>query len=245
MKLFDRFDIKRENYTAIPRSVEQYFSHFERWARIKNDLVFFCENKAFGERVISIREKFGLGANTKVIYIDKLENIEPQLLQRMLEIENDEEFRKFRANSELPENKAMYNYVMLMKFYCLKEAAKSVSGQLAWVDFGYEHGGETFDSADSYSFNWQYNFGEKITLFYRPPLCTAPMFAVCRDMEPVCVMGAPFVVVSNLAQIFWDLILEAEKEFADVGFIHERLLYHVIGQGDIEFFMDFRLRRSH
>ena len=41
-----------------------------------------------------------------------------------------------------------------------------------------------------------------------------------------------------------DIIGDA-VHFADVGLIHERLFYHVIGQGGIEFSMDFRLRRSH
>lgn len=215
------FDIKRENYTAIPRSVEQYFIYFERWARIKNDLVFFCENKSFGERVMSIREKFGLGNCTKIIYTNKLESIEPQLLQRMTEIENSEEFKRFRVNSELPENKAMYNFVMLMKFYCIKETAKFISGKLAWVDFGYEHGGDVFESAESYNFKWKYDFDDKITFFYKPPLCMTPMFAICRDMEPVCVMGALFVVASELAEVLWNLMLECEKEFADLGLMDD------------------------
>ena len=38
------FSIGRENFKEIPRTNNQYIEYFKRWARIKNDLIFFCED---------------------------------------------------------------------------------------------------------------------------------------------------------------------------------------------------------
>lgn len=217
------FDIKRENYSTYSRSVDQYFQYFERWARIKNDLVFFCENKEFGEKVLEIRNKFGLKEKTQIEVIDDICEIDPELLSRMQEIEKNGYFLAFRKSPTNPENKAMYNYVMLIKFYCMKRAADldSSADQFAWIDFGFEHGGACYADENDYAFEWNYDFGEKVTCFYIEPMDTRPMFEICKEMEPVCIMGAPIVVHRKCVNDLWQTMLENEKIFAEVGLMDD------------------------
>ena len=216
------FDINREQFGDFARSNDKYFNDFKRWARIKNDLIFFCENAEYGERVKQIREEFGL-KNTKIVVLDDITKIQPELLAKMQEIEKNEYFLNFRAYKPNPENRAMYNYVMLMKFYCLMKAGEmtEVNEQIAWMDFGFEHGGATFADENDYAFEWKYDFGDKITMFYIPPIDERPMFEICRAMEPVCVMGMMFVVPKKHTNILWNLFVECETEFANVGLMDD------------------------
>lgn len=220
------FDINRGEYSTIPRSVEQYFNYFERWARIKNNLIFFCENKCFADRVVEIRTKLGLGDKTITKIID-IKSVAPNLLKQMQLIESDEAYLRFRKNPTLPENRAMYDYVMLMKFYCTKLASEidESAEQFAWIDFGFEHGGVKFENQEDYSFEWNYDFGEKITAFYIPPIDIRPLFEICKEMEPVCVMGAPYIVHKKYAGVLWDKMLENERIFAQMGLIDDDQIF--------------------
>ena len=78
----------------------------------------------------------------------------------MKEIENSEYFLNYRYVMETPENKALYNYVMLLKSWCIKDAAERglAKGLVAWLDFGYNHGGDTFIDPEDFDFCWDYEF---------------------------------------------------------------------------------------
>ena len=80
------FDIGREKYNFLPRSKEKYVNDFKRWARIQNDLIFYCDNKVIGDTVMEIRKSFGREKNTTVIVNDIFE-VDPILLKQMEEVE--------------------------------------------------------------------------------------------------------------------------------------------------------------
>lgn len=217
------FDIGREKYEVLPRSKEKYINDFKRWARIKNDLIFYCDNKVIGDIVFDIRKEFGLESKTQIVVKD-IFNVEPELLKQMEKIENDKFFVDFRTEKNIAENKANYNYVMLMKYYCVFDATNYASDpntQLVWFDFGYEHGGETFTDENAYSFTWDYDFGGKVTLFRLPYEEQRPVFEVCRTVHPDSMMGAPVVIPYSLAEEYWLCIKTAMQSLCNVGLMDD------------------------
>lgn len=217
------FDIGREKYNFLPRSKEKYVNDFKRWARIQNDLIFYCDNKVIGDTVMEIRKSFGREKNTTVIVTDIFE-VDPILLKQMEEVEKNEDFLEFRKIRNTPENKANYNYVMLMKYWCTYNAAsvvKDKTTQLAWFDFGYEHGGETFENEEDYNFLWDYDFNGKITLFRLPYEEKRPIFKVIQTIHPDSVMGSLVIMPVSLAEEFYICVKNAMQTICDVGFIDD------------------------
>ena len=217
------FDIGREKYNFLPRSKEKYINDFKRWARIQNDLIFYCDNKVIGDTVMEIRKEFGREKNTQIIVTDVFE-LEPKLFEQMQQIEKSEDFLKFRALRETPENKANYNYIMLMKYWCTYHAAsliKDKDSQIAWFDFGFEHGGETFVDEAAYDFLWDYDFGGKITLFRLPYEEKRPIFKVIQTIHPDSLMGMTVIIPVKLAEEFYICVKNAMQSICDVGFIDD------------------------
>ena len=223
------FDIGREKYEVLPRSKEKYINDFKRWARIQNDLIFFCDNKVIGDKVMEIRKEFGRENNTKIIVKDIFE-VEPEILNKMEAIEKDPYFLNFRKLKETPENKANYNYVVFMKFYCIYEASKIInfSTQLNWIDFGFEHGGGVFLDESDYDFLWDYDFGNKINLFRLPYEETRPIFEVCRTIHPDSLMGGIMVIPSTLAEDFWNCAKNSTISLCDVGLMDDDQLIELM-----------------
>ena len=54
------------------------------------------------------------------------------------------------------------NYMESSKL--VKNAIKKglVSGMIAWVDVGYNHGGKTYINPEEFNFTWKYDFSQKI-----------------------------------------------------------------------------------
>lgn len=218
------FDIGRKDYKEIPRTNQQYIEYFKRWARIKNELVCYVETEELKNTVLNIRAEFGLKEKTRVVIVDKIFDAEPELLEKMTKVENDINYLNFRLRKEAPENKARYNYIMLMKLYCLKDAAQNYvkDGFVAWLDFGWEHGGKAYMYEEDYNFEWKYAFDEgKATIFFIPPLTTVPIFEMVRTLGPDCLMGAPLVVDYKVADQFYNTTISAAGMLADIGLIDD------------------------
>ena len=221
------FSIGRDNFKKIPRTNNQYVEYFKRWARIQNELIFFCEDKEFGDVVLDIRDSFGLKEKTKIIVFDNILKLENDLYKKMELIENDKYYQDFRVDKDFPENKAIYNYVMFMKHFCVHEALKYLDKEanLVWIDFGYEHGGKAFKSEESYNFEWKYDFNDKVNIFHLKDIDKRPMFEICRTVHPDNMMGSPFVVPSTLAEEFYDLVLKSYYMLAYFGLMDDDQLY--------------------
>jgi len=221
------FDIGREKFKFIPRDKEKYFEYFKRWARMQNELVFVCENQVFADRVLEIRDEFNLKDKTHVILIDNIENIEPELLFELKKVESSQEFKNFRIE-EATENNAMYNYVVFLKFYCLKIAKEKgyiKTKYCSWIDFGFEHGGEVFEDENDYNFEWEFDFGDKINLFRLPYEEKRPIFEVCRTIHPDSMTAGTFVVPNKKIDFFYDEIKKLYFNLAELGLMDDDQLY--------------------
>src|SRR3954465_9161592 len=72
------FDIGREHWATRPntpswlaRSVDDYFSCFERMCRLQNEIVVFTQSK-FADRIANARAKHGLSDMTTIVCKDDL-----------------------------------------------------------------------------------------------------------------------------------------------------------------------------
>ena len=211
------FDIGRKDFKELPRSNDKYLEYFKFWARIKNDLVIYTDS-VMGPKAMKVREEFGLKDKTKLVIIDDISTIDKELLERMQTIDGSKPFLNFRYNPNATENNGFYNYVMLLKAWCIKDASdKGVKGQIAWLDFGYNHGGKRFTDPLDFDFEWKYDFGNKITCFALKEDDGEPIFKKIQSLEPT-IMGAPFIVPSKYANTLWELEKECMNELIDVGF---------------------------
>ena len=139
-------------------------------------------------------------------------------------MKKNEDFLEFRKIKNSPENKANYDYVVFMKFWCINQASKLVNNQdtqMVWIDFGFEHGGEAFEDEKAYDFLWDYDFNGKITLFRLPYEETRPVFKVVQTIHPDSMMGGIIVVPVSLAEEFWLCARTSMQSICDVGFIDD------------------------
>lgn len=222
------FNIGRENFKAIPRSDSKYFKNFEAWARLKNHLIVYTQPQ-MASIIMGIRKKFNLSQRTTIIEIDDIYQIEPKILERMRNISNDKYFLDFRylpnATSNIPE----YSYLMLLKTFFVKDAVeKGLTGkQVAWIDFGFNHGDDLYINPKEFSFEWQYEFENKIHYFYYKKYDDRPIFEIVRRLSD-CIMGCLIIVPAEFANDLWKLNREAMNTLNDVGLIDDDQLIHLM-----------------
>ena len=212
------FDIGRKDFKSIPRSNEKYVEYFKFWARIKNNLVVYTDS-VMAESVKKVRKEFGLLDKTTVITIDDISVINPEILNRMNKLDNEKTFLSFRYTDEATENNGLYNYVMLIKAWCVYDAVCKgyAKGQVAWLDFGFNHGGKVYINPEEFDFKWQYDFNDKITYFALKEDDNEPIFKKVQSYD-VTMMGFMFIVPDHLAKILWELELDAMNSLLDLGF---------------------------
>lgn len=203
------FDIGRGNSAVLPRSNDQYFEYFRFWARIRNELVVYCEPQNC-ERVRSIRREYGLEERTEVIPIADVYQIEPEIFAHMTEIEHNEEFCSFRYYNNALSNRAKYDYIMLIKWWCLKDTAARTDSDyfLAWVDFGYNHGDARYVNSKEFDFLWDYPFPDKVNAF----CLSNPDNMTCIDslqFQKDCFIGHTLIVPQGMCSKWWIQIKEA------------------------------------
>lgn len=203
------FDIGRKNFKGIPRTNNVYLGYFKFWARLRNDIVIYTESSMQNE-ILNIRKEFGLENRTKIVIIDDIEEIEPDILKQMESIYNGYWFKRFRIIPNATSNIPRYSYLMFLKVWFIKDAVEKglVNGQVAWVDFGFNHGGKLYIYPEDFDFEWQYPFSDKIHLFYRKKLDQKPIYEIVRRLSD-CIMGAPFVLPSHYAPTFYKRIKQS------------------------------------
>lgn len=216
------FDIGRKDFKGMPRSNQKYAEFFKFWARIKNKIIVYTDS-VMAKEVKKIRKEFGLLDRTKVVVIDDVSTIEPQLLSRMIDTSKNETFLNYRYMDNSADNNAKYDYIMLLKAWCIKDAVekKLASGMIAWLDFGYNHGGKTYPIKEEFDFLWKTDLPkDKVTMFIKKEDDLKPIFQIVQSYE-VYVMGAPFIVPSNLAFKLWEEERKAMISLLDCGFIDD------------------------
>ena len=117
------FDIGRKDFKEFSRSNEQYLEYFKFWARIQNKIIVYT-NKTMAEKVKEVRKEFGLLDKTVIIIIEDYLSLESDLYKKMEKISHDQTFLLYRYNDNPADNNAKYDYVMLLKSWCMNDAVK-------------------------------------------------------------------------------------------------------------------------
>lgn len=204
------FPIGRAQWDTSSRSDDRYFAYFRRWAGIKNDLIVFCPT-SYAQRIKKIRIRQG-GGKTRLVTIDRFDDLIPGCWAAFKQIISSYEGYSIFPN--LPETKqADYDYVMALKSWCIKEAGSLASdSQLAWIDFGFDHGGTYYKDAKAklLSQEWRYKSTKNVTLFAIHPLDETPIFDVVRRTDTY-IQGDSFIVRTNYAQTFY---VQIQQEYS-------------------------------
>jgi protein YibB len=206
------FDIGRENWKGFERDNNKYVDYFKFWSRIKNKLVVYTD-EVTAEKVWRIREEFGLKNRTEVIVVDNISLLDEEIFTSIQRVVSDKTFTSFRERPENPEShSAQYNYITYLKPYFIADAVKKgyADGMIAWMDFGYNHGGEACTNSSEFDFLWDYNFSSKIHIFTTEEIDNMPVFDIVRKMRVYISGGiivAPDLLWQKLAELFRKSVL--------------------------------------
>lgn len=213
------FKINRESWQGFERTDEQYFEHFKVWAKLRNKIVVYVENQELAQNIIDFRASLGLKDMTIVNIIDDCLKLEPQLFSDLALATENPLQQLFRLRPQNPEVwNPTYNYIMLLKSWCVCDAIKrnQVDGMIAWIDFGYNHGGYPIDKSSDFSFEWTYDFPEKINLFTIQELDNRPIFEIVMSMDTY-VMGGFIVAPYGMWPEFFDLLKSSVYSLMECG----------------------------
>jgi protein YibB len=216
------FDIGRGDFSHLKRSNISYVEYFKFWARMRNRLIVYTTVE-FAKIVKLIRTEFGLSDRTTIVIIDDIFAKEKMLFQKMEEVSQNQNFRKFRFHPNALENEAKYNYVMLMKYWCMADAVENnlANGTLAWMDFGMNHGGSLYANALEFDFLWESPFvNDKIHLFgltTMENICVANLLASLA----VCITGYQFIVPDYHCKTLWLLVKQAMNSLISLDCIDD------------------------
>ncbi len=213
------FDIGRAKWTGFERDNSKYIEDFKFWARIKNKLVVYTD-RLTAERVLQIREAFGLKDRTETVVIDDVTQVDPAVYREMERALSNELAVAYRAKPEHPESHiALYNYVNYLKPIMITDAVQKglASGMIAWMDFGFNHGGLYYAKPEDFDFLWGHHFSNKIHLFAVRELDETPIFEIVRNMDAYF-SGAVLVAPAGLWPVFGELLKGAALSLAACGF---------------------------
>lgn len=216
------FDIGRKDYKRYPRSNDDYLEYFSVWARMNNKVIVYT-NSDMAKKVIEVRRKYGLESKTIVIEVNDETEIEKELYDKMYLISQNDEFLNFRFIHDALSNNAKYDYVMLLKYWCLKDAVQKgyASGMVAWIDFGFNHGDKCYINPEEFNFTWKTNLNnQKIHLFSLHELDDTPIFKHVMKLDD-SLMGAPIILPDFLCDKFWNLVKLSMESLIRVGFIDD------------------------
>lgn len=208
------FPIGRADWATSSRSNDKYFAYFRRWAGIANNLIVFCPTN-YARQIEKIR--LGRGRkNTRFVTFEKFDDLIPGCLsafQRTIP-----PYQGYSVFPQLPETQqADYDYVMALKSWCIKKAGSIAEDpQLAWIDFGFDHGGAYYKDASLLSQEWQYLSSKEVTLFAVHPLDQTPIFDVVRRTDTY-IQGDSFIVRTGYAQTFYDRIQQEYSHLIACG----------------------------
>mgnify|MGYP000221929777 CR=1 FL=1 len=212
------FDIGRSDWAGFNRGDEQYLSHFKHWARMRNYLIVYTM-PTMVEKVLEIRRLFGLENKTAVIPIPDVNLIDPDLYQTFQYVMSNKDSWRFHKRLANPESwNPHYNYIMALKSYWVQDAIARglTTGMAAWIDFGYDHGGQDFPYAEDWDFSWKYEFTPHIHVFLKNDLDETPIFRIVQNMK-VYMCGAPIIAPDMLWTKFWKEIRKSAFTLTECG----------------------------
>lgn len=213
------FDIGRGEMKKFERSTDVYFDYFKKWAYFKNRIIIFVQDEDIKNAILEFRRDIGLEECTTIIVIDDILKIAPDSYELIQKAIKNTVALKYRLRPNNPDsNSALYNYVMMLKAWCINYSAESlhVKGHLAWIDFGFNHGGTVYDLRSNFNVVWNYDFSDKITIFNLKPMDERPIFDIVFSMDTY-IMGSVIVVPSHLAATFWEMAQYCTRILAEVG----------------------------
>ena len=216
------FDIGRKDYKRYPRSNDDYLEYFSVWARMNNKVIVYT-NSDMAKKVIEVRRKYGLESKTIIVEVNDETKIEKELYDKMHLISQNDEFLNFRFIHDALSNNAKYDYVMLLKYWCLKDAVQKgyANGMVAWIDFGFNHGDKCYINPEEFNFTWKTNLNsQKIHLFSLHELDDTPIFKHLMKLDD-SLMGAPIILPDFLCDKFWNLVKLSMESLIRVGFIDD------------------------
>lgn len=200
------FDIGRGSRESQTRSAETYLDYFKKWARIQNNIIVFTESR-FSEEILNIRKSYGLAEKTNIQIVEDIYSIEPDIFRKMEEISGNKCFKQSRYYVDDISNEGKYNYIMMMKNWCLATAVKKyhLTGTVAWLDFGYGHGVSYFANEEDWNFNWSYqDMPSKIVLFSRIDVTHISSFEYLM-LQSDAIMGGLYLVPTEHCQELYEL----------------------------------------
>jgi protein YibB len=212
------FDIGREKWTGFERDNSKYVKFFKFWARMKNKVVVYTDSRT-AQQVMEIRDSFGLKDRTHVICIDEVTSVAPDVYQAIEYVLTNETAVKFRRKPTYPEScNPLYNYVMYLKSHLITDAIQRglADDMIAWMDFGYNHGGAFYTNPQEFDFLWTYDFSPKIHVFAVEPLDNTPVFEIVRSMN-IYFAGGIIVAPAFLWIKLLDLVRNALFSLASCG----------------------------
>ena len=216
------FDIGRKDYKRYPRSNDDYLEYFSVWARMNNKVIVYT-NSDMAKKVIEVRRKYGLESKTIIVEVNDETKIEKELYDKMHLISQNDEFLNFRFIHDALSNNAKYDYVMLLKYWCLKDAVQKgyANGMVAWIDFGFNHGDKCYINPEEFNFTWKTNLNsQKIHLFSLHELDDTPIFKHVMKLDD-SLIGAPIILPDFLCDKFWNLVKLSMESLIRVGFIDD------------------------
>ena len=218
------FAIKRENWNGFNRGNELYFNYFKGWASIKNRLIAYVESEELKNRIIEFRTSVGLADRTIVNVIPNILDVDKELFESIKSAENPVQ-QSLRLLPNNPETwNPIYNYIMLMKQWCAADAVKrgqvAPEEMLAWVDFGFNHGGTAYSLNSNFNFQWEFDFPDKINLFSAQPLDHRPIFDIVLSMDTY-IMGMVLVGTAKYWEEFRLLVRESMIDLNKSGLMDD------------------------
>jgi len=204
------FDIGRGDFNIVrcePRSAQKYIDYFDFWARIQNKLIVYTSPE-YANQIRDVRKKYGRENETVIIEIEDIFSVEKDIYLRMKKIEKDENFMDFRFWNKEVSNRADYNYIMLMKYWCMQDAVTRglCSNTVFWMDFGYNHGGVCYTKSEEFNFCIKGATNNKIQLYALPhkePLNVHGAQSLQFQFDTFS--GSPVVAPAGMCNELWQM----------------------------------------
>lgn len=212
------FPIGRDSWAQSSRSDDKYFSYFDHWAGLKNDLIVFCP-KNYASRIKSIRIKHGR-INTQIITINDYKSLIPRRWESFKSAALH--YNHYSLFPNLPETRIPeYDYVMSLKSWCINKAAPlAAHSQIAWIDFGFDHGGQFYHDASKLKVEWQFRSPKNVTLFAVNPLDSSPIFEVVKRTDTY-IQGDIVLIRKNYAHTFFTQVQEEYAHLLACGLLDD------------------------
>lgn len=228
------FDIHRGEWGDFSRSADEYTRHFAFWAGMKNTLLIYTD-AAMAKRIHDIREEKGLADRTKVIVIDRIEDVVPEILKKMKKTMQLLNFSAMRIKPESPESTdPQYNYLMFLKGWFLQDAVKNQGVNtpfLAWIDYGFNHGGDYYPQIEQLQFEWKTDLDSaKLHFFTLRPIPEVPIYQMVCKMSTY-IQGCSFLVPLNKVEWLYEKMCEAFDALYRCGIVDDdQILYVMISR---------------